>query len=441
MAKTIRDPSEAHLEELIHEPQFNPILEKSAREFFLLCNFLAGNNPTGWTKKHFFQTITEANEFETFLDDYGARYNKTYSFLTELVASLRGFGLAGYSLKHLENRYEKYGLEEDQEEKQSFQRELSEALSFVGSSIQSLAKEICEEASRVGVSIPAGEFGEKKFTEASAKKHLPRNVDEEELTHEEQKIAEVTSKYLRAVEMFESMKVRKIADPEKRKSYIERHCTEERARVCEAQIHNLQSKYDTYIKNTTTEREDSRLVRLRGHVSATLHLAQAVTHFVHFYERHENDIRSERAKERIAALIDKNAVLDRVLNFSLFHADRIFRRGKALAEALLPQYTNTKTVDVSLLDGNYLHARPASLVVAIVNHYGVPVEMEIEGSKCNAASIMQVMILAGTHSGAKKLRFHGDERPLYDIQALFESGLGEQGLESLPEKLSYLRGG
>jgi hypothetical protein len=35
--------------------------------------------------------------------------------------------------------------------------------------------------------------------------------------------------------------------------------------------------------------------------------------------------------------------------------------------------------------------------------------------------------------------FTGDERPLADIQLLFEAGLGEEGLESLPNELEYLR--
>lgn len=439
MAKAASDPSELHLEEIIHEDKFNALLEKHAQGFFRLCNFLANSDFKGWNKKHYFQCITESNEIETFLDDYGARYNKAYSYITELAASLRGFGHAAHSLKHIENRYEKYSIEGEAEDHQNFQKDLADALIFTNSAIASLAREILAEAGRRSVSVPADKLSDGKFTEGHAKKHLPRNVDEEELLNEEQKIAEISSKYLRAVEMFEALKVRRIPDPDRRRAFIVRHCSEDRARVYEATIHNLQSKYDTYIKNTTLERKDKRLHSIRGHISVALHLLEAVTHLVHFYERHENDIRSEKTKSQIAELIDKKIVLDKILNFSLFHADRILKRGKVVAEALLPHYTNVQSAEVVIPEGRFLHARPASLIVAIVNHYSTPVEMQIEDKKCNAASIMQVMILAGSFPNARKLLFHGDEHPLEDIRLLFEHGLGEKGLDDLPEKLSYLK--
>ena len=441
MAKTARDPSELHLEEVIHEDPFRRLLQKQAASFFRLCNFLSSTETKTWSKKHYFHCVTEANDLETFLDDYGARYNKSYSYFTEMVASLRGFGLSGHSLKHLEDRYEKYGIEGTPAEHQEFRRELGAALSFLNACIAKLASEVVREAERLRVPVPAEPLPEGKFAESAARKHLPRNVDEEELVNEEQKIAEVASKYLRAVDMLDGLKVCRIAEPEKRRAFVERHCSEERARVYEATIHNLQSKYDTYIKNTTLEKKDGRLGTLRGHISGVLHLLEFVTFLVHFYERHENDIRSERTKGRIAELIDKNQVLEKVINFGLFFADRILRRGKRLADGLLPNYTNIQTVEVAIPEGRYLHARPASLIVSIVNHYGTPVEMAIEGSKCNAASIMQVMILAGTHAGARRFQFQGDEHPLKDIKLLFESGLGEKGPDALPEELSYLRGG
>lgn len=441
MAKTAPDPSELHLEEIIHEEKFSAQLERSAQGFFRLCNFLGSTEPSAWSKKHYYQCVTESNEIETFLDDHGARYNKSFCYLTELVASMRGFGLAAHSLKHIENRYEKYGINADAVEHQEFRKDLGSAIGFVNLSIAKLSREILAEAARRAVAVPPEKLPEAKFGEFATKKHLPRNVDEDELLNEEQKIAEICSKYLKASEMLEALKIRRIQDPEKRKTFISRHCTEDRARVYESTVHNLQSKYDTYIKNTKIEKKDRSLIALRGHVSVALHLLEAATHLVHFYERHENDIRSEKTKGQIAQLIDKNSVLDQVLNFALFHADRVFRKGKPFAEALLPHYTKVKTIEVKIPEGRSLHARPASLIVAIVNHYGTPVEIEAEGSRCNAASIMQVMILAGTHPNVRKLLFKGDEYPLEDIRLLFENGLGEKGLDELPERLFYLRSG
>ena len=51
-----------------------------------------------------------ADELESFLDDYGARTNRTFSAFAELVASIRGFALAGMKLAHLDRRLDSYGV-------------------------------------------------------------------------------------------------------------------------------------------------------------------------------------------------------------------------------------------------------------------------------------------------------------------------------------------
>jgi phosphotransferase system HPr-like phosphotransfer protein len=84
-------------------------------------------------------------------------------------------------------------------------------------------------------------------------------------------------------------------------------------------------------------------------------------------------------------------------------------------------------------------ARPASLIVGIVQHYAMPVELEIDGARCNAGSILELLLAVGSHPEARRFVFHGDARPLADIQALFQHALGEQGVEKLPEALAYLK--
>src|SRR5262249_41962755 len=155
----------------------------------------------------------------------------------------------------------------------------------------------------------------------------------------------------------------------------------------EATVHNLQSAYDTWVKNTVIEAGDPRLAKLRGHASAALHLLEAVTHLVHFVERHESGLRNEMIERKLAAHVDRAMVRDITLNHLLYWATQLVRRGRPLAEDLLPSYTNVQLLEVVLGEDLSLHARPAALIVSIVNRYGMPVEMEIEGRKCNAASI------------------------------------------------------
>lgn len=437
---------ETKLKEQVEERQFAGFLQTQSEVFFTLLNTLlapdgAGAADGAWTKKHFFQLINEADDLESFLDDYGARYNRSYAYITELVASLRWFAYSGYSISHLLGRLDSYGGEmwESPEARIEAQTAVHEGLLFLRRISIRLLEGVREEAVRLGVEITPESFPETNFVAVTTRRQLPRNVDEAELLHEEQKIAEVATKFLQAAEMIADTRVRQIGDDEERRRLFSLICTEEQARVYEATVHNLQSTYDTHIQNTVLEGQDARLTQLRGHTSAALHLLEAVTYLAHFIERHETETRSEAAKRRIAALIDRSDVERVTLNTFLYWAHRILQNGISVAEDLLPEYTNLQELEV-VLSGEYaLHARPAALVVGIVNHYGTPVEMELAGRRCNAGSILELLVTVGSNPHEQHFVFRGDERPLRDIRLLFEHGLGERGLERLPASLDYLR--
>jgi len=433
--------TETYFEQLILERQFIGLLQAHAEVFFRLSNSLLGSELEVWNKKHFFQLINEADALESFLDDYGARYNRTYAFLTELVASLRWFAHAGYSITHMFGRLESYGAPGwgPAEEWTEATRALQEGLAFVQENAVELIQAARAEAQQLSVELTPAAFPESNFMPVVARRRLPRSVGQTDLINEEQKIAEVVTKYLQACEMLRDLRVRRITDPRERHAFFARVCTEELARVYEATIHNLQSTYDTHIQNTVLEARDERLAQLRGHASAALHLLQAVTHLAHFIERHETDIRSEEAKRKISAIIDRSEVERVALNVFLHWADRFLQSGAALAEAILPEYTNVLELEVELPDNLALHARPAALIVGIVNHYATPVEMEVGGKRCNAGSILELLVTVGSQPGHKRFVFRGDERPVRDIGRLFEHALGENGLDGLPSELGYLR--
>ena len=116
----------------------------------------------------------------------------------------------------------------------------------------------------------------------------------------------------------------------------------------------------------------------------------------------------------------------------------VFDRGSKLAREVLGAYTNAQELSVRLDDGVTLHARPAALIVGIVTRYGTPVELEVRGQRCNAGSILELLVLVGSNSDERDFTFRGDEKPLKDIATLFQYGLGEKGLDRLPETLEYL---
>jgi len=80
-----------------------------------------------------------------------------------------------------------------------------------------------------------------------------------------------------------------------------------------------------------------------------------------------------------------------------------------------------------------LHARAAAKLVQICSSYSSQLEIEKEGKRANAKSIMSVMMLAATHGTPVRLYANGEdeEEAMNAMVALFESGFGE-GVEPCP---------
>ena len=431
--------SETPLEEVITEKAFAAMLGTQAEMFYRLGNTLLASGTESLGRGHFFQVLSESDSLEALLDDYGARHNRSFSTLRELIASLRGLTLAGFSLAHLEARFESYHLVLAPREVDGARAAIQTTKSWIESKVRCLFEAAREEGRLRGLRIHSDTFPENRFNAHTLRHQLPRNMGQEDLADDGQTVAEVASKFIGACRMLDEIGVRRIVDPGEREAWLADQCSEEKARVIESTVHNLQSAYDTWVKNTVIEAGDPRLSKLRGHASAALHLLEAVTHLTHFVERHESGQRNEALERRIGALVEREVVREHTLNHLLHWAALIMKRGRPLAEDLLPSYTNVQTLVVTLPDDVAIHARPAALIVGIVNRYGTPVEMQVEKAKCNAASILELLVAVGSHPNAKRFVFRGDEKPLTDIRVLFECHVGEGGIDALPETLGYLR--
>jgi phosphotransferase system HPr-like phosphotransfer protein len=432
---------ERSLEEIIQERAFAGLLQTHAQPFFRLGNTL-GRQPGGaWAKKHFHLLVSAADSLESYLDDYGARFNRTYAPLRELVASLRWFALAGFSLAHLDGRLSSYDLEASMssDELSEARASIRSARSYIDETVRTLLEQITRECDALGLERTPELYPEQHIDGVAPRQRLPRNVGQEDLVDENQKIAEVASKYLACCDLLEDLGVRRVDDPGRRDELLTRCCSEARARVYEATVHNLQSTYDTNVKNSVVEGRDHRLTRLRGHLSTALHLLEAVTFLTHFVERHESGQRNEAVERRITQVVQRSRVQHVILNDLLAEAVRFMVSGRGIAEELLQTYTNLQELVAELPDELKLHARPASLIVGIVGHYGTPVELELAGHRCNAGSILELLVTIGSNPDARRFVFRGDENPLRDIGLLFRHGLGERGMDALPPQLSYLR--
>lgn len=440
---TMPDSKTQALEHVIEERQFLAILQEGCNDFCSLVGTLLADADSIWNKKHYFQLMVTFEAFESLLDDHGARYNRTFGFLRELTASIRGLATAGYSMSHMGSRLVSYQVLESLELSHYTQLEghIAHVRGFIQSGTLAMLRRLQEEMLSLGVKPERRHVGEDEFEAPLVRQRLPHNLGEEVPGDERARLAEVASKFLVATDRLRQQGLRRIDDEEARRQFLNSHFREEQARVFEATVHNLQSSYDTYIKNTSLENSDPRLRQLRGLASVALHMLETVTILTHYCERHEGDIQRGDTEQRLVGDVSGSVVQERILNHLLVPTLGVMESGCELAKALLGAYTNAQEVTLELDPGLMVHARPAALIVGIVSHHGTPVELEIQGSKCNAGSILELLVCVGSNAAERRFTFRGDASPLRDIATLFEHRLGEDGVEGLPASLSYLIGG
>ena len=422
----------------ISESEFAALLQLESVALFKALGGLSGRSVEAVSRAMFGELGHECHDLESFLDDHGARVNRRFALFTELVASLRSLANGGFALTHLRTRLDSYGSRAWGAIGDEVARAVEEAGSFVLSSCQALGHRLESEAKSLGC-LPEDAMVASSEPEATARVRLPHDIGEDDDVDGPERVAELVARYLQGSDVLAELKPRALSEAAALREFVESKCREEQSRVYEATIHNLQSTYDTYIKNTALEASDRRLSDLRGSASAALHLLESLTHLAHFHERHESEKGAARAASVIAELVPRERVYETMVNRLLVSAHQVLETGRSLAEELLRDFTRVRELLVRLPEGVTLHARPVALLVGIVNHFGTPVEVEIGTRRCNAGSILEVLMAIGSQHEVAEFTFRGDERPLEHLALLFEHGLGELEGAPLPEALHYLR--
>jgi phosphotransferase system HPr-like phosphotransfer protein len=434
-------------ERVITEERFVEVLREAApqKELFSFFATLPAD-PARWKKRHCTPVLERSHAFETFLDDYHARSNRRFVYLAELNASVRNFAEVAHVLNHLDVRFSAYdvrfGSADDAhlDRLDSFRADLTRASRFANESIVKLLLALRDEAIGFGLQVPELTPLGGHVPEERGRERLPHDVGHDTADGEGGAVAVILNGFLQLWE-----RVRRLGESLPRSNgphcvdFVRQHFPETQARNFQAAVHNLQSSYDTFVKPTRAHEEVDGLKRLRGHVSLALHLFEVSNHLIHFYERHESDETRGSTKARIAAIVPPDAVLEQAILFAVRHAVGVLAAAQPLVQKLLPQFVQQRTLDVDVPDGGILHARPLSLIVGVVRKHGKPVEIVIDAESASASSLMGLILFIGRHPEVRKVSFRGDRAPLDDLRRLFESGLGEHGLEKLPTELAYLK--
>lgn len=392
------------------------------------------------SRLYFRRYAEHALELEIYLDACHARSNAAFAPLREYVASLRGFARAGL---HLCDVIHRSGVDLYPPPGQVGDVLLAEArttLDFVVGSLSSLWRECASELERVlGTGLVLGHSRESLAEVAPPMFHLPATMEQVSVPEQNRRIAELAGKFLGHRKILERQGGgSRFEGVEEMRRFVLESSDEQQVRFFQTRIHNLISGYDTFVQGTAVEGHDPELPRFRAHVAMILALLEFMTELVHFYERHENDIRSETAKNRVAQIVDKALVLDRILNFALVQVHAMVRAVATLAEKLVERFTLQDRIVCTIPAGLSIHARPVHLITRIVEHHATPVTVTVGKTTCYAGSILQVLMAVGGAPDVRELTFVGDRRPLEDLKTLFEAGLGERGAGSLPRELSYL---
>jgi phosphotransferase system HPr-like phosphotransfer protein len=439
--KAKRGSMKKSLTEVITEDEFRKLAQEHSRNFFKIYTYLHTHKKP-LPRRFYAHLIEESEELESFLDDHCARDNKNWYFFVEIVACIRNLSKVAFILKHILYRYLAYELYEDEAEK--FFQETKKASMFIDKTILSLYQEMRRESKRLGMVMPKGRLKEDFFSEIYPQKRLPYTMNEEEGFTAQKIVAGIATQYHRVIEKWEFFqwnfgKVQLGA----LKDMIPDAINEERSREVITLIHNLESSYDHYIKRTPLESQDEGLKRFRGYISLPLHLVDAINWLSHMYQRHIHTAIQRGGSSGISHIINTTRILDIMVNFALFYANRYLQTGKGLADDILGRYIKIGTCELRVPQKLGFHLRPATLVARIAAYYGTRLCLMVDGQEYDASSVLSITMAGGliSRKGHRKVVFVGDERALRDLKRLSEFNYGEDergNRIALPPDLSHL---
>ena len=421
---------------VVAEEEFKPLLASQAHDLLMLANGFLELTPEQWTQRQLYHLSQASTDLETYLDDYGAKENRQFFKCRELIAILRWSSAAMSGLVHLHARIGSYQIVQSDWINNNLDPLVRTSALELGDAISRCLKTLRSFWKESGMVWPDAALRVESLGAAGPSYRLMRDRDEQrpEALHTSQ-AARLVGRFIHLASQFDANKPYRVEDHTELREIMDRFCREEQCRRIESQIHNLQSVYDSEIAGCAEEGNHPALRKLRGAASISLHLFEAATALSHLYGRHKMDSFLDSEGKVILGEIEIGKI---VINTCSICAYNVLNETVAVADELLKELTEVESKTLEIPEGVSLHARPISLIVSVVNQHRTPVEAEIEGDKCSAASIMQLLVMAGGHPNVKAIRFTGDRRSLRDLELLFAASLGEDGFDKIPKELSYL---
>ena len=427
--------------QFIAEEEFLPFVQETSLSFFRTINSFKSfvKEETDVSKKLYSHLVQEAEFLESFLDEHGARENKTWIYFSEYVASIRNLGISAFLIRHLLDRYPFYNLLISEKVEKEFYLKTDQTLSFLNHSILSLFEEIENSAKINGLEVPQGGLESSEFPEFQSNKKLPKNISEDRVKDAQERVIDLCGKVRNVAKMIKKVKIEYTEDMEQLRKIIPDIINEKNSRMYSNFIHSVQSDYDTYIKNTRIEHIFPTLKNIRGCISLALHLQEISLWLCHFYERHEDDIRQGGCKETIASLVDKNTLFSTIINFAFKLSMNYIEEGAKLSEEILTNALEIVRYELPVPQPLGFHARPSTYLTLIVKEHNKDVFLLVDDEKFSLKSVMSLLQAGGliADKGYQRVTFEGDKKTLDDIKILAESNYCEGN--EIPAGLEYLK--
>jgi len=317
-----------------------------------------------------FSIMREVDAIETFLDDYGASHNKKFFYFRELIGSIRWINIAIFQGLHILARMKSYNLDIDEQVKDRFINDLKKIITLYLTTLKNLAVILQEEALKIGLKKQKTreKYGKKKSLIEIQKKILPPDIEEDTGKEKEEQAISIMIKFLESAERFNTFVCSMKSEEE---------ITEEIMEKYRSIFHQIESLYDTFLKNTDIEYKYQELKNIRSYVALSLHLLEMGKALAHFYERHSDKVRRYSTSTRISNLVSnltiKETLREFILNYSIYFllagkstSVRIFKKMGMDADEFI--YSTKKLILYSYRIEDF-HIRPVMPVTQIAGKY------------------------------------------------------------------------
>jgi hypothetical protein len=362
----------------IFQPHVNGLLELA---------LYAAERPDEPVNRPFLNSVyARTNRAIEVLDSCGARGNQRWFPFCVRLAALRNLAMAAHELRHVHHSAPDYNALQIEGD---FLGDTSRAVGYFDRVIHCVLDRVLVDAKATGLRLPTSSgIAPERFAE-----NLPpgRLVRDREVSHAESTADHIVSLATQYLEVDASIRFLDpvLEKPEDWEAFIPEPVSEESLRQIMSSFHNLQSAYDTFVRENDTERADGDLLILRGHASLALHLFRVGSILTHLYERHMV------GNGQFLLCCGACPLSEKTFRWLLFeycigYGWRFSQEGLPVAHRIVRRYAEVGEIEVPVPGYHGFHVRPSTYISQIIKHYGSKATMVLGDTEYDAGSIFEL---------------------------------------------------